>query len=223
MARKLAQVIVDIPLMQTDKPFSYAIPKDLEDLVQVGVRVHVPFGRGNRLLQGFVVGFRDDDELETKDIAEVLDFEPVLNQEQLDLADQMRHTVFSYKISILKSMLPSLLNSQYDKLLLATDTLPSEDREDLFGHKTEIVFSSLSSQDAKKAGRLIQKGFIEVQYLAKDNNKNRKDLQNQQNSVRKEPNSSKSEKETGVERIPVRKSSTRAPHSFKQTIFISCG
>ncbi len=47
-------------------------------------------------------------------------------------------------------MLPSLLNSQYDKLLLATDTLPSEDREDLFGHKTEIVFSSLSSQDAKK-------------------------------------------------------------------------
>ena len=52
MARKLAQVIVDIPLMQTDKPFSYAIPKDLEDLVQVGVRVHVPFGRGNRLLQG---------------------------------------------------------------------------------------------------------------------------------------------------------------------------
>ncbi|MCC9859621.1 primosomal protein N', partial [Streptococcus agalactiae] len=68
----------------------------------------------------------------------------------------------------LKSMLPSLLNSQYDKLLLATDTLPSEDREDLFGHKTEIVFSSLSSQDAKKAGRLIQKGFIEVQYLAKD-------------------------------------------------------
>ena len=168
MARKLAQVIVDIPLMQTDKPFSYAIPKDLEDLVQVGVRVHVPFGRGNRLLQGFVVGFRDDDELETKDIAGVLDFEPVLNQEQLDLADQMRHTVFSYKISILKSMLPSLLNSQYDKLLLATDTLPSEDREDLFGHKTEIVFSSLSSQDAKKAGRLIQKGFIEVQYLAKD-------------------------------------------------------
>lgn len=50
-----------------------------------------------------------------KAISEVLDFEPVLNAEQLELAEQMRHTVFSYKISILKSMIPNLLNSQYDK------------------------------------------------------------------------------------------------------------
>ena len=54
---KVAQVIVDAALMQTDKPFSYAISKDLEEDVALGSRVHVPFGAGNRLLQGFVVGF----------------------------------------------------------------------------------------------------------------------------------------------------------------------
>ena len=64
-----------------------------------------------------------------KPIAELLDYEPVLNQDQLDLADQMRHTVFSYKISILKSMLPGLLNSQYDKVIMATDKLSEEERD----------------------------------------------------------------------------------------------
>ena len=125
---KIAQVIVDVPLMQTDKPFAYIIPKDVEDQVTIGSRVHVPFGRGNRLLQGFVVGFSDtldNTVTDLKAISEVLDFEPVLNAEQLELAEQMRHTVFSYKISILKSMIPNLLNSQYDKRLTPTESLSS--------------------------------------------------------------------------------------------------
>lgn len=168
MPRKLAQVIVDVPLMQTDKPFSYSLPKKLEDLVQVGMRVHVPFGRGNRLIQGFVVGFADDDGSETKDIVEVLDFEPVLNAEQLELADRMRHTVFSYKISILKSMLPSLLNSQYDKELTAQPGLSSEEKALLFTDKEVVPYSTLSQDQQQLASRLIQKGLISVHYLAKD-------------------------------------------------------
>lgn len=126
MSQKIAQVIVDVPTMQTNKPFSYLIPKELATLIQIGMRVHVPFGRGNRLMQGFVVGFevevsQESTGQELKSIAEVLDFEPVLNAEQLALADAMRETVFSYKISILKAMLPNLLNSSYDKVLTTED------------------------------------------------------------------------------------------------------
>ena len=93
-------------------------------MLEAGMRVHVPFGKGGRLIQGLIVGLADEkaEDLavhigELKDIAEVLDFGPVLNEEQLWLADQLRQSVFSYKISILKAMLPSLLNSSYDKLL----------------------------------------------------------------------------------------------------------
>ncbi|WP_164973598.1 hypothetical protein, partial [Deinococcus metallilatus] len=46
---KIAEVIVDVPLMQTDKPFSYKIPEELSSVLVAGSRVHVPFGRGNRL------------------------------------------------------------------------------------------------------------------------------------------------------------------------------
>lgn len=168
---KIAQVIVDVPLMQTDKPFSYIIPKDIEDQVTIGSRVHVPFGRGNRLLQGFVVGFSDTFDntvTDLKAISEVLDFEPVLNAEQLELAEQVRHTVFSYKISILKSMIPNLLNSQYDKRLTPTESLSSEERLALFGEKESRLHSSLTEEEAKKVARLVQAGKITVDYLAKD-------------------------------------------------------
>lgn len=168
---KIAQVIVDVPLMQTDKSFSYIIPKDVEDQVTIGSRVHVPFGRGNRLLQGFVVVFSDTFDntvTDLKAISEVLDFEPVLNAEQLELAEQMRHTVFSYKISILKSMIPNLLNSQYDKRLTPTESLSSEEHLALFGEKESRLHSSLTEEEAKKVARLVQAGKITVDYLAKD-------------------------------------------------------
>lgn len=168
---KIAQVIVDVPLMQTDKPFSYIIPKNVEDQVTIGSRVHVSFGRGNRLLQGFVVGFSDTFDNTVNDlkaISEVLDFEPVLNAEQLELAEQMRHTVFSYKISILKSMIPNLLNSQYDKRLTPTESLSSEEHLALFGEKESRLHSSLTEEEVKKVARLVQAGKITVDYLAKD-------------------------------------------------------
>ena len=31
---KTARIIVDVPLMQTDKPFSYAIPTELQEMIE---------------------------------------------------------------------------------------------------------------------------------------------------------------------------------------------
>lgn len=168
MSQKIAQVIVDVPTMQTDKPFSYLIPKELATLIQIGMRVHVPFGRGNRLMQGFVVGFevevsQESTGQELKSIAEVLDFEPVLNAEQLALADAMRETVFSYKISILKAMLPNLLNSSYDKVLTTEDESISKQ---YFNGNQALHFSSLDESEQAVMMKLHREGKISVQYVA---------------------------------------------------------
>ena len=48
---KIAKVIVDVPLMQTDKPFSYSLSAEFENLLEVGMRVHVPFGSGTGLFK----------------------------------------------------------------------------------------------------------------------------------------------------------------------------
>lgn len=167
---KVAQVIVDAALMQTDKPFSYAISKDLEEDVALGSRVHVPFGAGNRLLQGFVVGFKEqiDSSQSLKKIAEVLDPDPVLNEEQLALANAMRKTVFSYKISILKSMLPSLLNSQYDKLFSVTDETPQDVVDSVFSGQASVRYSELTDTQKQLLTRLARQKKVALDYLAKD-------------------------------------------------------
>lgn len=169
---KLAQIIVDVSLMQTDQPYSYRIPEAFADMLEAGMRVHVPFGKGNRLIQGIVIGFldvaREEDQLELKDIVEVLDYRPVLNQEQLYLADQMRKTVFAYKISILKAMLPGLLNSTYDKVLYPTDQLTAEERSEIFGDKASLHFSSLDAEEQGKVMHLTRAGKLDLEYQARD-------------------------------------------------------
>ena len=168
----VAQIIVDVPLMQTDRPYSYLVPESMQGQITIGMRIHVPFGKGNRLLQGFVIGFGEQENVrklpDLKSIAELLDYEPVLNQDQLDLADQMRHTVFSYKISILKSMLPGLLNSQYDKVIMATDKLSEEERDIFLQGRDHILFSQLSKEQGQAIPRLVESGRVTVDYIAKD-------------------------------------------------------
>ena len=172
----IAKIIVDVPLMQTDQPYSYRIPEEFEGMLEVGMRVHVPFGKGNRLIQGIVLGLEsqpDEEEVnqDLKDIAEVLDFSPVLTQEQLWLAEELRKSVFSYKISILKAMLPGFLNSSYDKILYPLAGLSQEDRERLFGSEDSLAFSSLDLAKQAEMMRLTRKGLLGLEYQAVDQKK----------------------------------------------------
>ena len=165
---QIAKVIVDVPLMQTDKPYSYAVPKEFSTMLEIGMRVHVPFGKANRLIQGIVVELAEETTTELKEIAEVLDFTPVLNEEQLWLAEELRKFVFSYKISILKAMLPGFLNSSYDKILHAQPSLNEEDRLLIFGNAEWQHFSSLDKELQAKVMRLARQGAIQVEYQAID-------------------------------------------------------
>lgn len=172
----IAKIIVDVPLMQTDQPYSYRIPEEFMGMLEVGMRVHVPFGKGNRLIQGIVLGLEtqsDEEEAnqDLKDIAEVLDFSPVLTQEQLWLAEELRKSVFSYKISILKAMLPGFLNSSYDKILYPLAGLSQEDRERLFGSEESLAFSSLDLAKQAEMMRLTRKGLLGLEYQAIDQKK----------------------------------------------------
>ena len=69
-------------------------------------------------------------------------------------------TVFSYKISILKSMLPDLLNSQYDKVIMATDKLDEEDKQTFLQRQDHVLFSQLSEEQRQAIPRLVQSGRV---------------------------------------------------------------
>ena len=75
-----AEVIVDVPTMQTDQPFTYEIPEYLRAVAETGMRVEVPFGNGDRHIQGFIVGLTDTPPGQPlKPILRLLYLSPVVN------------------------------------------------------------------------------------------------------------------------------------------------
>lgn len=172
MAR-YAQVIVDVPAMQTNRPYTYELPQELQDQAQIGMRVIVPFGKGERQIQGFIVGLTDEYELAIapKQVTSLMDLAPVLNNEALQLADWLAQKTFSFKIRCLQVMLPNAMRASYSKSLrlLSESELPQE-LNSLFAGRSEIEFdeSKLSAQQLNKLAQMRQAGHLEVVYHVKD-------------------------------------------------------
>ena len=84
---KYADIIIDISTKQVDRVFQYKIPQELIQTVQVGSRVMVPFGKGNKPIVGYVTGFKDKSEFKNlKKIICAVDEEPMLDEKSIELA-----------------------------------------------------------------------------------------------------------------------------------------
>lgn len=122
---KFASVVVDVPSRGTDRPFDYEIPEELADQVEVGCRVHVPFGP--RIVQGYVVSLRPQPEVaKVRPIREVIDLLPPLNEELVKLAEWMSRYYFSTRLAALEVMIPSALRARYDKVLIPGSNVVEE-------------------------------------------------------------------------------------------------
>ena len=77
MAEKICAAAVDAATYAIDKLYSYRVPDELREQVQIGTRVLVPFGFGNKRAEAVVLAFREDaGEFKLKPIVEVLDEQP---------------------------------------------------------------------------------------------------------------------------------------------------
>lgn len=54
-----ADIIVDISLENLDKPYQYRVPEGWEERIVPGTPVRIPFGKGNRIIKGYVIGLSD--------------------------------------------------------------------------------------------------------------------------------------------------------------------
>ena len=108
MTEPICAVAVDAATYAIDKLYSYRVPDELREQVQIGTRVLVPFGFGNKRAEAVVLAFRQDaGEYKLKPIVEVLDDAPVLTAEQLKLAAWMRERLYCTYFDCVRVMLPA--------------------------------------------------------------------------------------------------------------------
>ncbi|MDW8568006.1 primosomal protein N' [Staphylococcus shinii] len=120
----IAKVIVDIPSKSVDFTFDYIIPLRLQSMIQVGMRVIVPFGP--RTIQGYVMKVTDkpDGNIDTaklKEIKEIQDIKPELTEELIQLTEWYNNYFVTKRISMLEVMLPSAIKAKYTKVFLIED------------------------------------------------------------------------------------------------------
>lgn len=171
----IAQIIVDVSAYPVDRPFDYLVPAELEELVEVGCRVKVPFGPRNVL--GFIISLKDQTDVpdnKLKAITQLLDIEPVLTEEMLELAKWMTVHTLCYEIDALQVMLPSALRAKYEKTIKLTTELTNlpDELQSLFGQKEMIPYKKVEAANLLKFLKYCMKqGFVEQKTVVKQQGK----------------------------------------------------
>ena len=107
--RRAARIAVAAATYAIDKPYSYLVPEELRDTCVPGARVTVPFGRANKRSEGIVLEVRsaEGETEKLKTVDSVLDKEPPLTADQLQLALFMRDRFFCTVYDAVRAMLPA--------------------------------------------------------------------------------------------------------------------
>lgn len=174
----IAKIAVEKALYSFDSLFDYIIPLSVADSVKAGMRVVVPFGKGNKKRLGMVFSLEKQyfDEAvppKTKPIIRAADKQPVLSEEMLHLAVWMKENTFCTYFDAVRTMLPTGLNLNLtERYSLASpppdaQTSPKED-ELLFLLKTAKTARELdlyldyseNPQREAVVNSLLEKGYI---------------------------------------------------------------
>lgn len=108
MREQYADIIIDISTEKLDRPFQYRIPERLQ--VEIGMRVLVPFGKGNRIIKGYVVDISEKCNYERekiKNISGIVTEEASVEDRMIQLAGWIKTHYGSTMIQALKTVLPA--------------------------------------------------------------------------------------------------------------------
>ena len=164
-------VLVELKIKGIDQTFTYLVPDNLKDKIKIGIRVLVPFGR--QQLEGFIVNINNKElDYKLKEIIDIIDLEPVLTNEMLELGKYISNKTLCNLISAYQTMLPRALkakkglniNKKYlTYLKLNQDYIPKNDKQkeiiELLKEKEQLK-SDIMKISSSSVKTLIEKGII---------------------------------------------------------------
>jgi len=133
MIKKFAQVAVENTVYHFDKPFTYLLPKHFCSAAAPGMRIMVPFGAGNRNRVAMILKISDEPQQEDlsklKEASSILDKEPVLSAEQIDLSFWLKERYFCTLFEAVKLMIPAGMNYKLKNSYVLSEEFKNFDRE----------------------------------------------------------------------------------------------
>lgn len=114
MNRLIAVVAVENTFFNYDSDYDYYVPESSENLIRVGCRVKVPFGRGNKIRNGIVIKLYSAINSDLKEIKSIIDT-AVLSEEMISLAIWLKERCFCTTYDCLRLMLPRGIDKIGDK------------------------------------------------------------------------------------------------------------
>jgi len=167
----IASVLVDVKAKEVDRTFDYLVPSKLENVIEIGQRVKVPFGP--RLIMGYILGFKETSDIEKlKKINGILDIIPSLTKELIELGKELSVSNTSALVSIYQAMLPTALKSKYKKKLVVVDTaLLSLGFALKFNRFKEVIFDDKLNEYLKEIKVNIKTGNLRIKYEVKQANR----------------------------------------------------
>ena len=171
---KYATVLVNIKGLGV-KTFSYSIPDEMKDIIQIGQAVLVPFGRQG-LINAFVVGFSDyiSGEFRVKKINKILDETPLFSLKYLKLLEWVANYYCTDFVTVLNTALPMRLIEKNAKIELAVSFI--KDGEGLTKRQKEILeilkergkcslieFEEVAKTTRATMKKLAEQGFVKIE------------------------------------------------------------
>ena len=150
----VAEVIINRGAKKLNRTFDYNIPKELEELILVGSKVLVPFGKGKKLAEAFVVGIKEKSTYELKDIAKL---EENLTDKQIELAKWMAKRYFCNVSDCIKLMLtPGTRNKNKEKRIQDKTINCVYLKKDIEEIELEIETGNIKSEKQKRIINFIK-------------------------------------------------------------------
>ena len=126
--KMLARVAVSSVPYAADRLYTYLVPDELIGSAEAGKRVTIPFGRGNRRVEGFLLEVgREAATSPLKPIDAVLDDAPLLHAKDIRLVRWMKARYFCTYYDAIKTILPGGVWLQYRELWHVNGEISAED------------------------------------------------------------------------------------------------
>ncbi len=166
MSKTFAHVALTNASREVDQTYTYKVPKEYANIAKIGMKVMVPFGKGNRVMEGIIFGFADSCEYKRiKNISHFLEDDIHLDPVQVDIVGWIRERYLCTYSDALQTVMPAgtslKRNVTYHITPLGREAIENDETLHIFDSGEELKREDFDEMSDYKLRSYIKRGLLE--------------------------------------------------------------